>query len=538
MYPGTWAASTPDKPALVMAGSGRTLTYAELDDRSLRVARHLRSVGLRTGDVVALISDNTPEAYEVYWAALRSGLYVTAVNHNLSADEASYIVRDCGARALVVSGAKADLVRRLDVDVEDRLVFGQGAEGPALDGFGDYEAALAAAGNEALPEQPHGEDFLYSSGTTGRPKGVKVALPPISVDEPGYSYVRIFGGLYGFGPDTVYLSPAPVYHAAPLRFGGVVHATGGTLVMMEKFDAEGALRAIQEHRVTHTQMVPTMFVRLLKLDEAVRASYDVGSLRCVVHAAAPCPVEVKRRMIEWLGPIVQEYYASTEANGATMIDSETWLAHPGSVGKALLGVLHVCGEDGREVGPGEVGTIWFERDEVPFAYHNDPARTASTQHPDHPTWTTVGDLGYVDDDGFLYLTDRLAFMVISGGVNIYPQEVEDLFSLHPSVADIAVIGVPDEEMGERVVAFVQPAPGVRTDGAAGDALAAELTAYARERIAHYKVPREILFRDELPRTPTGKMVKGRLREEYAGSTDAGDRDQPSGGQRPVARPLR
>ncbi|MBB6628834.1 acyl-CoA synthetase [Nocardioides sp. KIGAM211] len=505
MYPGTWAATHPDKPALVMAGSGRTLTYAELDERSLRLARHLRSAGLRTGDVVALLSDNCPEAYEVYWACLRSGLYVTAVNHNLAPDEASYIVRDCGARALVVSGGKAALVAALDVDVPERLAYlGQ------VEGYADYEAALAAAGTDPLDEQPHGDDFLYSSGTTGRPKGVKVALPPIAVDEPGYSYVTIFGGLYGFGEDTVYLSPAPVYHAAPLRFGGVVHALGGTLVMMEKFDAEGALRAIQEHGVTHTQMVPTMFVRLLKLPDDVRTSYDVSSLRVVVHAAAPCPVEVKRRMIEWVGPIVQEYYASTEANGATMITSEQWLERPGSVGVALLGVLHICAEDGRELAPGEVGTVWFERDTVPFSYHNDPAKTAAAQHPEHPTWTTVGDLGYVDEDGFLFLTDRKAFMIISGGVNIYPQEIEDLFSLHPAVADIAVIGVPDEEMGERVVAFVQPAPSVD----ASPALADELTAYARERIAHYKVPREVHFRDELPRTPTGKMVKGGLREEY------------------------
>ena len=500
MYPGTWARRTPDKPALVMAGSGRTLTYRELDERSLRLAHVLQEAGLRTGDVVALLSDNRPEAYEVYWAAMRSGLYVTAVNHHLSADEVSYIVRDCGAKALVVSPAKADLAAALDVEVGTRLTF-----------EGDYEEALRGASTEPLAEQPHGDDLLYSSGTTGRPKGIKPPLPPIAVDEPGYIYPTVFGALYGFDPETVYLSPAPVYHAAPLRFGGVIHALGGTLVMMEKFDAEGALQAISDHRVTHTQMVPTMFVRLLKLPDDLRTSYDVSSLRAVVHAAAPCPVEVKRRMIEWLGPVVHEYYASTEANGATFIDSETWLAHPGSVGTALMGVLHICGEDGAELGPGEVGSVYFEREQLTFRYHNDDERTASTQHPDHPTWTTVGDLGYVDEEGFLYLTDRKAFMIISGGVNIYPQDVEDLFSLHPKVVDIAVLGVPDDEMGERVVAFVQPAPGVET----GEALAAELTVYARDRIAHFKVPREFHFRAELPRTPTGKMVKGRLREEYA-----------------------
>ena len=511
MFPGTWAAQTPDKPALVIAGSGRVLTYAELDERSLRLANRLRDSGLRHGDVVALLSDNTPETYEVYWAALRSGLYITAVNHHLSADEVSYIVRDCGAKAIVVSAAKADLIAALDLDLalEERLAYGG-----VVEGYGDYEAALAGAGAEPLSEQPHGDDLLYSSGTTGRPKGIKLPLPDYAVDEPGYKYVTIFGGLYGFDESTVYLSPAPVYHAAPLRFGGVIHATGGTLVMMEKFDPEAFLGAVAGHGVTHTQVVPTMFVRLLKLDDAVRTSYDVSSLRCVVHAAAPCPVEVKQRMIEWLGPIVQEYYASTEANGATMIDSEQWLAHPGSVGVPLLGVPHVVGEDGVELPSGGVGTLYFEREEfdgAPFEYHNDPVRTAATQHPEHPSWTTVGDLGYLDEEGFLYLTDRKAFMIISGGVNIYPQEVEDLFSLHPAVLDIAVSGVPDDDMGERVVAFVQPAPEYAADTTG---LADELTAYARDRIAHFKVPGEIRFRHDLPRTPTGKMVKGKLRDAY------------------------
>ena len=519
MYPGTWAQSAPDKPALVMAGSGRRLTYAELDDRSLRLANWLRAAGLRRGDVVAMVCDNRPESYEVYWAALRSGLYVTAVNHNLSADEASYVVRDCGARALVVSAGSERLVAlatALDVDVPDRL-----AVAGEVPGYGDYERALADAGNDPLPEQPHGDDLLYSSGTTGRPKGIKLPLPDYAVDEPGYKYVTIFGGLYGFDESTVYLSPAPVYHAAPLRFGGVIHALGGTLVMMEKFEPRAFLDAVETHRVTHTQMVPTMFVRLLKLDDAVREAADLSSLRCVVHAAAPCPVEVKHRMIDWLGPIVHEYYASTEANGATMIDSHQWLAHPGSVGVPLIGTPHIVDDDGEDLPAGQVGTLYFEREEfdgASFEYHNDPDKTAATQHPRHPNWTTVGDLGYLDEEGYLYLTDRKAFMIISGGVNIYPQEVEDLLVLHPAVLDIAVLGVPDEEMGERVVAFVQPAEGALLVDGADEALAAELTAYARERIAHFKVPREIHFRDELPRTPTGKMVKGRLREEYAAAS--------------------
>ena len=400
MFPGIWAARTPDKPAIVMAGSGRTLTYQELEERSLRVARHLRACGLRRGDVVALLTDNRPEAYEVYWAALRSGLYITAVNSHLSADEVAYIVTDCGAKALVVS-ADVPAVASLDVPVEHRLAYGG-----EVDGYADYEAALAAAGDEPI-EESHGDDLLYSSGTTGRPKGIRSPLPEIAVGEPGYVYPLVFGTTYAFDDSSVYLSPAPVYHAAPLRFGGVVHAYGGTLVMMERFDAEQALATIARYGVTHTQMVPTMFVRMLKLPEDVRTSYDVSSLQCVVHAAAPCPVEVKRRMIEWFGPIIEEYYASTEGMGATAIDSATWLEHPGSVGRPIIGVPHVVDEDGRELGPGEVGAIYFERTDRSFAYLGDPSKTAAAKHPDHDSWTTVGDVGYLDEDGFLYLTDRV-----------------------------------------------------------------------------------------------------------------------------------
>ena len=509
MYPGTWAASTPDKPALIIAETGQTTTYAELEDRSLRLAHVFADAGLVTGDVVALISDNAPQAYEVYWAALRSGLYVTAVNHHLSADEAAYIVNDCGAKAMVVSGAKTELVEGMaeKITVPVRLAFGG-----AVPGCTPYDEALSTASTEPLADQPHGDDFLYSSGTTGRPKGIKLPLLPIQVDEPGYPYVMIFGALFSYGPDTVYLSPAPVYHAAPLRYTGVIQALGGTVVLMQRFEPEAFLKAVQEYSVTDTQCVPTMFVRLLKLPDEVRTAHDTSSLKTVVHAAAPCPVEVKQQMMKWLGPIVHEYYASTEANGATYVGPEDWLAHPGTVGRSLLGTPRVCDPTGVELPPGQVGTIYFERDDEPFTYHDDPERTASTRHPDHPFWSTVGDLGYVDDEGYLFLTDRKAFMIISGGVNIYPQEIEDLFSLHPSVLDIAVIGVPDEDMGERVVAFVEPAP------EAGDDLGAELTAYARERIAHFKVPSEFIVTDDLPRTPTGKLVKGKLRERYAGAS--------------------
>jgi long-chain acyl-CoA synthetase len=498
MYPGTWAATTPDKPAAIMATSGEVLTYAELEERSARLARHLYDEGLRIGDVIALLTENR--------------LYITAVNHNLSVDEAAYIVADCGAKVLIASNGKSDLVEGVltAVEAQGQVLAGKLAYGGPIPGFASFEDALAAASTEPLPAQPHGDDFLYSSGTTGRPKGIKLPLLPISIDEPGYPYVMIFGGLFGYTTETVYLSPAPVYHAAPLRFMGVVQALGGTVVMMEKFEADAFLTAVERYRVTDTQVVPTMFVRLLKLPEQRRAAADTSSFQTVVHAAAPCPVEVKKQMIAWLGPVIHEYYASTEAIGATYVNSTDWLAHPGTVGKPLLGIPRICGPGGEVLDPDQIGTVYFERDELTFSYHGDPEKTASTKHPVHPNWASVGDLGYLDAEGFLFLTDRQAFMIISGGVNIYPQEIEDAFSLHPAVADIAVIGVPDEEMGERVVAYVEPA-----DGALAPDLAETLTAYAREKIAHFKVPREFIITNDLPRTPTGKLVKGILKERYA-----------------------
>jgi fatty-acyl-CoA synthase len=508
MYPGVHAAQYPGKPAVIMAENGEGLTYRELDEGSARLARYLNGKGLRRGDDVALLTDNDPRVFEVYWACLRSGLYITAVNRHLSPDEVAYIVGDCGAKALIVSASLGETARAIGDRVPAagiRLSYGGDVEG-----FASYDRELKEVSPRPLPEQPRGADLLYSSGTTGRPKGIKPPLPDsdITDEEPRSALFKI---VYGFGPGTVYLSPAPIYHAAPLRFCGIVHEYGGTVVMMRRFDAEAALAAIERYQVTHSQWVPTMFVRMLKLDPAVRENYDVSSLKVAIHAAAPCPVDVKRAMIDWWGPVLQEYYAATEGNGITLIDSHQWLKKPGSVGAVGLGTLRVCGDDGRELPAGEVGTVYFERDEPTFEYHNDPAKTADGRHPEHPNWSTMGDVGYVDEDGYLFLTDRKSFMIISGGVNIYPQEIENALALHPKVLDVGVIGVPDAEMGESVRAVVQPSPGVDGD----DLLGEELRTYLRDRIAHYKVPRDFVFADELPRTPTGKLVKSKLRERYS-----------------------
>ncbi len=353
--------------------------------------------------------------------------------------------------------------------------------------------------------------MLYSSGTTGFPKGVQPDLPQCQIGEPlGEPLVALAQHYFGIGPDTVYLSPAPLYHAAPLRWSVAVQAQGGTVAVMRKFDAEMALRAIDELHVTHGQFVPTMLVRMLQLPDTVRSAYDMSSLRCAIHAAAPCPIEVKERMIEWWGPVLSEYYSNTEGNCMTMVDSPTWLAHPGTVGQPILGVLHICDDAGTELPAGQIGTVYSDRPESHITYHNDPEKSAATRHPEHPTWSTTGDVGYVDEEGFLYLTDRKSFMIISGGVNIYPQEVENALALHPAIFDVAVIGVPDETMGESVAAFVQPAAGVR----AGPELAQQIIAFARDRIAHYKAPRSVRFVDSLPRTETGKLLKKKLREQY------------------------
>lgn len=507
MYPGSHAVSSPDKPAVVMAGSGRTVTYGELDENSARLAAAFHDLGLRRGDVVAMLTDNVPEAFEIYWAAMRSGLYVTAVNWHLAADEAAYVLADCGAKVVIASAGVRDLaeqVTKLVPDVERWFAFGD-----PVDGYQEY-AALLAADRPRLIDQPRGSEMLYSSGTTGRPKGIKPHLLPIQIDEPGDPLIALLGQAFKINADDVYLSPAPIYHMAPLKWSATVQALGGTVVVLERFDAEKALSAIEHYRVTVTQMVPTMFVRMLHLPEDIRDKYDVSTLRLAVHAAAPCPPDVKDAMIAWWGPILAEYYGATEGHGVTLITTPEWKAKRGSVGKAALGVIHICDDDGIELAPGEVGTVYFERDVTPFEYHNDPEKTVQSRHPDHDNWSTVGDIGYLDGDGYLFLTDRKAFMIISGGVNIYPQEIENVLTLHPKIFDVAVIGIPDAEMGERVKAVVQLRAGVEPSKEVAD----EIVGYVRDRIAHYKAPRSVDFVDELPRLATGKLAKRILINRY------------------------
>jgi len=500
------ARERPGHPALIDAATGAALSYRELDDRSNRLAQLLHARGLRRGDHIALFMENNPRFLEVCWAAARSGLFYTTINRYLTAEEAAYILNDCGARVLVTSSARAEAAGALGPLIPGcpiRLM----TDG-TIAGWEAYEDAVAAQPAAPLAKEWLGEPMLYSSGTTGRPKGIKRPLSDLTVGED-LRWRETQRG-YGFDAETVYLSPAPLYHAAPLAYSMMTQRLGGTVVMMRRFDALGALRLIERHRVTHSQWVPTMFVRMLKLAETERAAFDLSSHRVAIHAAAPCPVEVKRRMIEWWGPIIHEYYGATERIGITQLDSPEWLAHPGSVGKPILGILRICDDEGRELPTGEAGLIYFERDVVPFAYHNDPEKTEAARHPVHRDWWTTGDIGYADAEGYLYLTDRKAFMIISGGVNIYPREIEDALVLHPKVRDAAVFGVPNEEMGEEVKAVVEPMP----DADPSPALADELIAYLGRKVARYMVPKSVDFVDELPRLPTGKLYKQALRDRY------------------------
>jgi long-chain acyl-CoA synthetase len=513
MYAAKHAAAHPDKPAIVMASSGEVVTFAEYEAAANRVAHWLRRAGLRRRDHLAIFMDNDPRMLVCEGAAERTGLYFTCVNSYLSAEEVAYIINDSQARVVVTSAAKAEVAAQLPglcPNVERWLMVGTDGhpDGP----FEAWEEVMAGHPDTPIPDEQLGAPMMYSSGTTGRPKGI---LIPLADAHPGQDRPSMKGimALWGLRKDMVYLSPAPLYHTAPQVSVALALRLGATAIVMEHFDAAHYLDLVGRYGVTHSQVVPTMFSRLLKLPDEVRRGADLSSLEVIIHAAAPCPVPVKEQMIDWFGPIIIEYYAATEGNGCTFCDSEDWLAHKGTVGRAVLGRLHILDDDGRPCATGTPGTVWFSG-ATGFEYFNDAAKTAESRDASGDT-STVGDMGYLNEEGYLFLTDRKTHMIISGGVNIYPQESENLLITHPKVMDAAVIGVPDDDMGEVVKAVVQPMPGTEPDGE----LARELIAFCRQNLAHFKCPRTIDFEEELPRLPTGKLYKRLLRDRYWGDHD-------------------
>ncbi|WP_375690121.1 AMP-binding protein [Pseudooceanicola sp. LIPI14-2-Ac024] len=502
---GVWAAKTPDRPAVIEAETGRVITFAEYEAMSNRIAHLARRLGLKPDDHAVVLLENRFDYLPIFWGLIRAGLRVTPMPTHLTKGEIEYILADCKAKFFLTSSGLAPTATQLDlsrIPAEARMMIDGAARG-----FVDFSEALYGLPKTPIPDQREGIDMLYSSGTTGRPKGVRKPMPQGDFGVPP-AILHKTAERFGFGEDTIYLHPSPLYHAAPLGYTLRIGRLGGCIVVMKKFDAEACLANIERYKVTHSQWVPTHFNRLLKLPEDTRASYDHSTLRCAIHAAAPCPHDIKRAMIDWWGPVIQEYYAGSESNGQCSITSEEWLARPGSVGQAKVGELHICDEAGRELPAGEIGTIYFGGGST-FEYHNDPEKTAGSRHPTQP-WSTIGDVGYVDDEGYLYLTDRKSFMIVSGGVNIYPQEVEALLLTHPAVEDAAVFGVPNEDFGEEVKAVVQLKIGVPQS----DAIAAELIGFCRANLSHVKCPRTLDFIRDMPRGDNGKLYKKVLREPY------------------------
>ena len=502
MHPGNYH---PEQTAYVMAGTEETITFGELEAESNQIAHLFREHGLKRGDCIALCLENHKTFFKICWAAYRAGLYFTAISYRLQPEEVEYIVNDCGAGVLITSTHLVDTFAGFrDKLINEPICYMLDGVAP---GASSFEEAYRVKSTEPISDQSCGQSLLYSSGTTGRPKGVKKPLPeiPWGEAEPAFSARQ---ERYGFDDATIYLSPAPLYHAAPLGFTMNVLRYGGSCSVMEHYDSEQALSLIEKYRITHSQWVPTMFVRMLKLPEDIHHKHDLSSHRVAVHAAAPCPIAVKEQMIEWWGPIIHEYYAGTEGNGATTISSEEWLQHKGSVGQAAGECkVHILDDDFNELPTGESGGVYFEGGGV-FEYLGDDEKTSASRSAQG--WSTLGDIGYLDEEDYLYLTDRKSFMIISGGVNIYPQEAENALITHPAVVDVAVFGIPNPEFGEEVKAVVQPADMSQI----GTALEAELIAYAREKISHIKCPKTIDFQEELPRHPTGKLYKRLLKDKY------------------------
>jgi long-chain acyl-CoA synthetase len=494
------------KPAVVLYPSQTVIGFADLEARANRLAHFFRKAGLCEGDTVAAILENNQHVHAVMWAARRSGLYYALINTHLTAVEAAYIVDNSGAKAVIGSRATRKVCEELSQHLSGAPELLLIADDD-LDGWQRYPECVADQPTEPIMDELEGDLLQYSSGTTGRPKGIRRELSHVAPSDAPNILTPLLAAV-GITGDSVYLSPAPLYHTAPSFWSMAVQSLGGTTVVMEKFEPESALACIERYHVTHGQFVPAMFVRMLKLPHAVRDSYDMSSLTRVVHAAAPCPVDIKRRMIEWWGPIVDEYYASSEAVGASFIRAEEWLDHPGSVGRPLVGVPHILDEDRKELPTGEVGEIYYEGG-YSFEYLKDREKTEASR--DAHGWVTVGDVGYMDEDGFLFLTDRRHHMIISGGVNIYPQEAEDLLITHPKVLDAAVFGIPDDDMGQSVKGVVQTVEPVDANAEFGD----ELLTWLRDRLAHYKCPRSISFEPQLPRADTGKLYKQELVKKYS-----------------------
>jgi long-chain acyl-CoA synthetase len=505
---GFWAiaAANPDHLALVDP-HGTEVSAGELLATSNQLVHGLRELGLVAGDAVAMLLPNSREVFELYLAVLQAGFYLVPINWHLVGPEIAYVVQDCEAKAFVAHANFADAARAA-ADEIDFPAAGRFAVGGAISGFRPYEELTDAQPTSLPADRTTGAVMNYTSGTTGRPKGVRRPLPGVAPETMGAS----FGGmlfLFGLQPfdDNVHICGSPLYHTAVLVFAGSAIHIGHTVVVMDKWTPEGMLRLIDQYRVTNTHMVPTQFVRLLALPDDVKAKYDVSSLRHMVHAAAPCPPDVKHKMIEWWGPVIDEYYAASEGGG-TLVFAEEWLEHPGTVGRAWpIAEIAILDDEGNELPAGEVGTVYMHMQTGNFEYFKDKDKTEQSRHG---KFFTVGDIGHLDPEGWLYLHDRKSDLIISGGANIYPAEIESVLIMHPQVADVAVFGIPHDDWGEEVKAVVEP-----VDGAVGGPeLEADILAWSADKLAKYKTPRSIDFTDEMPRDPNGKLYKRKLRDPY------------------------